>query len=217
MSAAPEHIRVLTSCTGLKAPTGPVAAEDLYRGQHHVRLMRGASDARRLGLAVEISIVSAGHGIVAGSERLLPYERTFQGMPTRQRRELARGLAIPRDVRAVLSAPADLHVVLLGEDYLDACEFGEDLVPSAPVLIFCASGSAMRLPPVEQLVPITLTTEDTRRFNCGLVGLKGEVGGRLLSYLAEQRPSIDDLTSGLLLDDLASMRDRELVSTAPLF
>src|SRR4051812_10054975 len=117
MSGTPARIHVLTSCTGSKVNTcAPVPAEKLYCGQHHVRLMRGVAAARAAGLDVELSIVSAGHGIVAGRRRLAPYERTFQGMAGGARRELAHALAIPATVRRVLRRPADLHVVLLGED-----------------------------------------------------------------------------------------------------
>src|SRR4051794_10632253 len=128
MTTRPQRIHVLTSCTGSKVPTRrPVPAEDLYCGQHHLRLMRGISEARHGGLEVDLSIVSAGHGVIAGCEPLTPYEQTFQGKPSGERREMARALAIPQDVRRVLSGPADLHVVLLGEDYLEACGLGDDI------------------------------------------------------------------------------------------
>src|SRR5262245_51048224 len=118
MTLPPFRIHVLTSCTGTKVRTGrALPAEDLYSGQHHVRLMRGVTEARGEGLKIDLSIVSAGHGIVPGSERLLPYEQTFQGRSSADRRKMARTLAIPRNVRRVLSEPADLHLVLLGEDY----------------------------------------------------------------------------------------------------
>src|SRR4051812_49763525 len=115
MSSPLARIHVLTSCTGTKVSSRrAVPAEELYGGQHHVRLMRGVGVARDQGLEVDLSIVSAGHGIVSGSERLMPYEQTFQGRSGGDRRELARTLAIPRGVRRVLSRPADLHLVLLG-------------------------------------------------------------------------------------------------------
>jgi hypothetical protein len=60
MTPAPAHIRVLTSCTGSKlASREPRPAEQLYTGQHHVRLMRGVLDARASGLQIDVSIVSA--------------------------------------------------------------------------------------------------------------------------------------------------------------
>jgi hypothetical protein len=218
MTSAPARIGVLTSCTGTKVSADrAVPAEDLYSGQHHVRLMRGVTEARYEGLQVNLSIVSARHGIVHGSERLVPYEQTFQGRSTENRRELARALAIPRDVRQVLGAPADLHLVLLGEDYLEACEFADDIEPSGPVLVFCAAGLALRMPPIVGVTFVGLSTDDTRRFQCGLVGLKGEVGGRLLAYIAREAPSLEDLTTNSLLENLVAVRARADVAAPSLF
>jgi len=210
MSVAIERIGVLTSCTGSKVATDtPLPAERLYVGQHHLRLMRGVDDARAAGLDVHVAIVSAGHGVVAGDDRLQGYEQTFQGRPAAARRQLARQLGIPKAARATLARPADVHIVLLGDDYLDACELGPHLMPSAPTLVICAAGTALRLPPTATNVyPVALTIDDTRRFQCGLVGLKGEVGGRLLMHIARGRPAVSGLTAPGLLDALASVRSR---------
>ena len=102
-----------------------VPAEDLYRGQHHLRLMRGVTEARREGLEVDVSIVSAGHGIVPGSKRLAPVRADISGSINARTGANWRGRSPSHATCArVLGAPADLHLVLLGEDYLDACEFG---------------------------------------------------------------------------------------------
>lgn len=203
MTARPSRIAVLTTCTGQKVkssdqlfdapvPGTPehrglpqlVPAEQLYRGQQHLRLMRGVTAARKAGLVVDVSIVSAGYGLVAGDELLAPYERTFQGMPRRERRALARRLGIPAAVRQLFHEPADLIIVLLGDDYLDACDLQEDFELRAPMLVLCGASAALRLPRLTGLRPVVLHRDDTRRFACGLVGLKGEIAGRLLGLLA---------------------------------
>ncbi len=85
-------VTVLTACTALKSAAEEAAAEALYRGQHHLRLMRGVGQAREAGIDVQLWIVSAGYGVVAGHKRLRPYERTFQGMSATDRRSSARAL-----------------------------------------------------------------------------------------------------------------------------
>lgn len=218
MSGAVRHVRVLTSCTGSKLPVHhAVPAEELYCGQHHVRLMRGVDAARRAGLRVEVSIVSAGHGIVAGEAPLHPYEQTFQGRSAEDRRNLARSLGIPAAARRELRAPADMHLVLLGEDYLDACALDTDAQPSAPVLAVCGAGSALRTPPMVDVHTVVHTTEDTRRFRCGLVGLKGEIGGRLLEHIARHAPTSQDLCSSALLDKLTETDGGSPSAAATLF
>jgi hypothetical protein len=226
------RVVVLSSCTGVKAPTDGatlghadfargrryldrrhrgdlagslVSAERLYRGQQHVRLMRGVHAAREAGtLDVDLRIVSAGYGVVAASDQLAPYECTFQGMPRARRRVWARQLGVPDAARRALSARSDLALVLLGDEYLDACGFDETLELGGPTLVFCGSRTALRLPVLPQLKPVHLATAHTRMFHCGLVGLKGEVGGRLLARAAEDPGSLGRVDHESLLGDLAA-------------
>ncbi len=212
------HVRVLTACTGSKASTTePVPAEELYTGQHHRRLMRGVTQARDHGFRVELGIVSAGHGIVKGSDLLRPYEKTFQGRRIEDRRRLARDLGIREAARDFLSQSADLHVVLLGEDYLDACEFEAGIRASAPLIVVCGARQALQLPRIPEHVVVAHTNNDTRRFHCGLVGLKGEIGGRLLAFIARNTPTTFELLSMDLLDEIANTPVVPDVRTAALF
>jgi hypothetical protein len=224
------RISVVTSCTSQKTPAGwpplsrddfarglahldalhrerpgaLVEAERLYRGQQHVRLMHGVDAARAAGHEVDVSIISAGYGLVDGSEPLAPYECTFQGMPATRRRAWARQLGLPAAMREQLAEPADATVILLGSDYLDACELSNDLVLGAPTVVVCGARTALRLPPIDAMRVVILREEDTRRFGCGLVGLKGEIGGRLLSVLAGTPDALPQLLGDDLVGQLAA-------------
>ena len=221
-------ISVLTACTGLKATTGAaeltqrdfaqgsdhiaarhrdlaaslMAAEKLYRGQQHVRLMRGVEAARERGHLVSVSIVSAGYGLLAGDDAIAPYECSFQGMSVRERREWAGRLALADSVRQSLEKPADAAIVLLGEDYFSACVPTGVIRPRAPTFVLCGARTALRMQPAADVYPVVLQESDTRRFACGLVGLKGEVAGRLLGWLAAEPARLDQLRSPRLLDEL---------------
>src|SRR5687768_14802066 len=119
------RVNVITSCTGRKlalAPGDTAPAERLYCGQHHVRLMRGVEYLRGAGATVDVWIVSAGHGLVHGAEPLATYEKTFQGRRRLERHAMASQLGIPQAIGAVLASRADLTIVLLGDDYLQACQ-----------------------------------------------------------------------------------------------
>jgi hypothetical protein len=225
------RIAVLTSCTGVKADfqgtaldcadfargrryvarrhRGDLAAallpaEDLYRGQQHLRLMRGVHAARVAGTVdVDLRIVSAGYGVVAGGEHLAPYGCTFQGMSRAQRRVWARRLDVPNAARRTLAEPFDLALVLLGDEYLDACGLEQTLELGGPTLVFCGSRAALRLPALPRLTPVHLATAHTRLFRCGLVGLKGEIGGRLLARAAAAPAWLERINPQSLLDELA--------------
>jgi hypothetical protein len=200
-----ERVTVITSCTGLKRPDDvAVPAEFLYTGQQHVRLMRGVQALREVGTRVDVWIVSAGHGVVHGSTFLAPYERTFQGRPTAERRDMAAELNIPRDVRRVLGRSAELAVMALSEEYLDACALTSDVTVGAPLLVVCSASAALRVPAIPCTEVIALRTPHTRAFHCGYVGLKGEVVGRLLWGLAEDRLTVAEALDTNVLRKLAT-------------
>ncbi|MFM7569724.1 MAG: DUF6884 domain-containing protein, partial [Betaproteobacteria bacterium] len=201
------RILVVTSCTGEKAVESPDqltledfrrganhvaeketalkpllrSAEDLYSGLQHIRLMKGIRAARESGqLEVELQVLSAGYGLVSGSAMLAPYEATFAGMKGVELREWARALRVPQAIRKLLGQPRDLTILLLGEDYLQACEIATDLVLGSPTIALCSAASAKRLPTLPNLHKVVVTNADAKRFSCGLVGLKGEITSRVL-------------------------------------
>ena len=240
MTSHDRRVIVVTACTGQKAdssasllrtrdfargathiekhhrrmPDALRRAENLYRGQQHVRLMRGVEAARAAGWEVQVSIVSAGYGVVSGDKLIAPYECTFKGMSAVERRAWGNRLGLREAVQAALATPAELSVVLLGDDYLDACAFGEDLTLGSPALVFCGAGAALRLPPVEGLRCIALHRHDTKRFSCGLVGLKGEIARRLLTRLAAEPHRVARLLKGNLLSDMAAGQLRPVAEAA---
>jgi hypothetical protein len=222
-------ISVITACTGVKVPSAAplltmddfargqehvraihsrrkaslVPAEQLYRGQQHLRLMRGVETARALGHRVSVSIVSAGYGLVAGDESISPYECTFQGMPARERREWAGRLLLAEQVGAALERATDAAIVLMGDDYFDACGLGGEISVGGPTVVLAGARTALRIERTAEVRAVALTTNDTRRFACGLVGLKGEVAGRLLATIATRPETVAEFDSTRLLDRLA--------------
>jgi hypothetical protein len=54
----------------------------MYTGQQHKRLLAGIKEAERRvpGLDVDLRIVSAGYGLIPDSNRIAPYEATFNDM-----------------------------------------------------------------------------------------------------------------------------------------
>ncbi len=204
------RVLVITSCTGQKAVSSPMAlqcgdfaqgaehlrsreqgladlltpARDLYTGQQHVRLMRGV-DAAAGRLEVDLHVVSAGYGLVPGDRKLAPYECTFTGRGKADLKAWGSQLNIPRDLRSILARPFDLGLLLLGDDYLAACDLDADVRLGGPTLAFCGRNTIRGLPTIPGLKPVGLSNPEAKRFSCGLVGLKGEVAARLLQCLAD--------------------------------
>jgi hypothetical protein len=183
-------ILILSACTATKAADRgdpPIAAEVLYAGQQHRRLMRGISAYRDAGQPcgpLELQILSAGHGVIAGDIPLHAYDTTFMGMPRARLRRQASRLGVPKAIASLLAQRRKLAVLLLGSDYLYAAQLPPAPVLGAPTLVLTSPSAASRLPNTPLLHPIVLDNRDARRFSCSLVGLKGELAARMLSRLA---------------------------------
>ncbi len=212
------RIQIITSCTGQKKVHSPDAlacadfaqgaehlhskeqtlsdlltpAEDLYTGQQHVRLMRGVAAARDK-LSVDVRVVSAGYGLVKGTQPLAPYECTFTGRGKADLRAWANQLDIPADFRSTLAEPFDLTLLLLGDNYLAACDLDPNVSLTGPVIAFCGRNTAKRLPSLQGLKLVPLGNPEAKRFSCGLVGLKGELAARLLARLANDAKFVHQL------------------------
>jgi hypothetical protein len=183
-------IIVVTSCTARKVASAerPTTAESLYRGEQHVRLMRGVRayrHAKSPAGPLSLRILSAGHGLLPASRAISAYDHTFQGQPRDAIRARAEELQVPRQLRRLLARPYRLALLLLGDDYLEACRLNEDVNLGGPTLALCGRAAALRFLPLRRLRAIPLGNAEARRFSCGLVALKGELGGRILEAIAE--------------------------------
>ena len=183
-------ILVLTSCTASKvlgAGADPIVAERLYVGRQHQRLMAGVDVYRRAGEPaghLDLAIVSAGHGVLAGDQSVASYDQTFVGLTRTALRARAVELGIPTAVRELLARPYRLALILLGEDYLRAAALDDAVALGAPTIAFTSPNAGARLPQVDGLSVVRLHNREARRFSCGLIGLKGELAARILRRLA---------------------------------
>jgi hypothetical protein len=212
--AMPEsnRILILTSCTGLKiAGAGRVPAERLYLGEQHRRLMRGV-DRFRAAVAepeIDLRIVSAGLGLVRGDSLTTVYDESFSGLGRPAIAERAASLGIPGDVALTLQEPFSLAVLLLGDDYMTAAAIDEGSQIEGPVIAFGGTGLKRRLGAHPNVSVISATKIEAQRFHCGLVGLKGELCGRLLEVFIDRRellPSVASWSSAATLDALDECR-----------
>lgn len=186
-----------------------VPAEDLYSGRQHVRLMRGVTAARKAGIDVELKILSAGYGLIDAQQKLAPYEATFSTMKKKELREWADVLRIPQSIREALKQPSDLTLVLLGDEYLEACSLAEDVQLGGPSILLCGKAASKKVPGLEKLSVVTLSNADAKEFSCALIGLKGELSSRLLERLVQKRDQLTDILADPrnLLNELVTRID----------
>lgn len=165
-------------------------AEDMYTGQQQLRLQRGrqrflgrARDAARINRA-DLWLLSAGYGLLKSTKPIAPYECTFKALTEAQTVRWAVQLGVPQAIRQVLAAPYDLGLILLGKRYLLACALDADVRLGGPTLLFTSASLLKHIPELPGLRMVVLDKNDSTRFHCAQVGLKGELGGRVLSLLA---------------------------------
>lgn len=205
------RVLIVTSCTGRKVVSAPNAltlddfrkgqehvarresevrdlmrpAEDMYSGPQHLLLMEGVRAFRRSRPEdlLDLRILSAGYGLLEGSTLVAPYESTFQGMGRAELSSWARYLGVPVSFRTTVARPFDLGLVLLGDDYLEACELDASVRFGGPTIVFCGKTMQRRLPEWDGVRTVGLSNEDATEHSCGLVGLKGKLCSRVLHQL----------------------------------
>lgn len=212
---SPQTVLVLTSCTGSKDPvalSGQIAAERLYIGEQHRRLMRGVHALRESpsALDVDLRILSAGYGVVRGSKRLRTYDASFSGLGGPAIDEEAERLRIRTSLRSLLRRDHALILLLLGEDYMRAAGIGSETRLGGPTIAFGGRWLKRRggdLP----LRVIPAGREEAGRYSCGVVGLKGELAARLLELIACE----PEIVSGLPDPDVDVLEMLDRVGDGP--
>lgn len=191
---------VVTSCTGEKKhkPENQLTKEDfispdrlrerekqlwhlrlpaveMYTGMQHLRLIEGVSLLRRQFNyeIIDLSILSAGYGLISENHPIVPYEVTFNTMNNREIKEWAGFLNIHNNLGKLVK-DYDLVFFLLGDKYLRALELPFEDMDESKKLIFLASNTSKKLiPPEKPYYFVQVGQEEASSFSYGLVGLKG--------------------------------------------
>ena len=215
-----DTVRVITTCTSRKVageadgasdvlpgfddPERTLPAELLYAGEQHRRLMAGVTELRSC-QTVQVWVISARAGLVAGDQRLAPYDESFAGMSTEQVRERADRLEIASALRRLVATRSSLTILLAGNEYFDAARLDEEACWASPTIALVSPSRAERLPTHPNLHTIPVGQALARAWSLPLTLLKGEIVRRLLISAAESRGSHGRISApGDLLDAVLS-------------
>ncbi|MBI2939094.1 MAG: hypothetical protein HYY04_01545 [Chloroflexi bacterium] len=145
-------------------------AVEMYTGLQHTLTVEAIAQLRQAGAAVDLTIVSAGYGLIAEDRVIAPYDVTFSTMRPEEATQWAAFLRIPADIRDRI-APYPLVLFLLGEKYLTA--IGPPLRPGANQrLVFFARPGESRLAGAGVTI-VPAGTDRCPEFRAGAVALKG--------------------------------------------
>jgi hypothetical protein len=122
---------------------------------------------------IDVSIVSAGYGLISENRVIAPYEVTFNTMKGHEINDWAKRLKIHQSLEKIIS-DYDLIFVLLGEKYLRAISLPLTLYKEQ-TWIFLDPGSCSNLIKTSdpQAFVLPLTNTEAKRYGFGSVGLKG--------------------------------------------
>lgn len=91
---------------------------DIYTGNQNRELVKGVDLLRQIEKTeVNLSIISAGFGLVEEKDRLPTYDCSFSGMKKFQIQERAEWLNIPSDFEKLLTSGFDIVYLALGKNY----------------------------------------------------------------------------------------------------
>ncbi len=214
-----DAVRVITTCTsrkvaerdgsalrglpGFDAPVRGLPAERLYTGGQHQRLMSGVEELR-IHRRVDVWVISAGVGLVAGGDEIPPYDESFARLAPQRIRERADRLGIPEAFRQLVLNPCALTILLAGNDYFDAVRLDEPVAWGSPTVALVSPSRAERIARHDRLQTIVVSQRTARAWSLPLTLLKGEIVRRLLLDIAAQAneaciwPPSDDLLAILL-------------------
>jgi hypothetical protein len=165
-------------------------ARDLYRGRQFRAMVRAVDKLSidRPDIEISLHIVSAGHGLLASSDMVAPYEATL-GSARRDWIERGRQLELPDRLKDLLVS-VDGAVIALSEAYLTSCELPHRWSTIAPLVYLT--------PRTTRSMPGTSIVWSGRREARALGSSEREIRSPLLSALlgriaTEGMPALDAL------------------------
>ena len=214
-------VLVLTSCTGEKAldikrfgkadalkgrkhvqaitkqyMKEAVLAKDLYIGGQQINLMKSVSQAS----FVDLKIVSAGYGIIDGNDKTVGYDSTFKIDNKKpdcchsksEQTQLANALEIPSGFKKLLQDKSyDCGLILLGDDYLNACDPFTNWNPAFPTIFFGTKNSIKNLKLIPNVKWELANQTHAKKYSAGVTSLKGKLGALILEAELEKPGTID--------------------------
>lgn len=150
-------------------------AGKMYTGKQHNRLMEGVEMLRKqFGRDfIDVSIVSAGYGLIDEDQVIVPYEVTFNDMNAKEIVEWAANLNINHSVTQKIK-DYDLVIFLLGDKYLKSVSLPlKETIPGQKIIFLSSKNSEKIIPATEPYHRIEVKQDDTKEFGAGNIELKG--------------------------------------------
>jgi queuine/archaeosine tRNA-ribosyltransferase len=178
-----------------------ITAGKMYTGMQHLRLMEGIELLRSQygDNIVDLSIVSAGYGLIDEDREIVPYEVTFNTMNAKGVQGWSDFLNIRSDLTDKIKG-YDLVFFLLGDKYLKSTQL--PLLETTPgqKLVFLASKSSKSvIPNYEPYHFVEVGQEDAKEFSYGLIALKGYLFKLLSQEIVADKSTLYEIYNNPIL------------------
>ncbi|BCL80987.1 hypothetical protein ccbrp13_34520 [Ktedonobacteria bacterium brp13] len=176
-----------------------VPSAQLYRGRQHIEVMQGVELLRQAfgRNIVDVKIISAGFGLIDEDELVPPYNVTFAGLSAAKVFPIAKRLAIPQDLQAVLAQDYDCAFFLLGEEYLASIGLPFAHEPGFPCVFLASQALHNKIPKQFPYIHVCLGNPEATSFGSALISLKGLLFHHFAHQIVQPSPlfSADGISS----------------------
>lgn len=154
-------------------------AKEMYNGSQHLALMDGINTFRENGGNIDLSIISAGYGLLDESDEIVPYEVTFNNMNSQTIKTWSRKQKITETLQEKVQN-YDMVFFLLGDKYLQSVEWPLQITDQQRFFFFAGNSSRTRVMVNENYHLLTIGEDEAKAFRFGLIGIKGFLFAQLL-------------------------------------
>lgn len=168
-------------------------ARDMYKGEQHLYVIRRLDYLRQhIKEEIDLKIVSAGCVLINENKVIQPYNITFAKI-----REMSEELNINLDINNIINN-YELVIVLLGKDYLKACQF-ENIDIKTKIVFFEPTSVKSLIPEGKNVYMINAGEIMRNKYGCNMISLKGRMFENVCVKIVENKISIDNIVINPLL------------------
>ena len=203
------RILVITSCTGRKKHKLPnqlkyedfasperlhqrtaelkdfeIPAAEMYTGQQHQHLMAGLEEVRKVygSAVVDLYIISAGYGLLAEDDVIVPYNVTFSGLNKGNLLARSNSLQLHKHVETLIVG-YDLVFFLLGKEYVQALQIPLEVPDTVTQIFLLGIGYKKLIPDSPNVHFVPAGSGLARELGVMGVALKGFVFKKLCEFV----------------------------------
>ncbi|NRR19753.1 tRNA-guanine transglycosylase DpdA [Brevibacillus sp. MS2.2] len=166
-----------------------VSAGEMYTGSQHLALMEGVKNYRFNGGTIDVSIISAGYGLLDEGDFIVPYEVTFNTMNSQTVKNWSKQQGISEQLQDKIQN-YDLVFFLLGDKYLQSVLWPLSIRDNQRFIFFAGGSSKSKILLEDRYHVLTIGEKEAKEFKFGLIGIKGFLFSQLLKQVSKN--IIDD-------------------------